>query len=350
MGDHALMGPPRKASEEASVAAGQLAIFARRIAVLGTIVAGLLALGTVCLALSEGVGPWYGFRWALDTAATVGGFPQPRSTTGQIVQVALVVMGVGTLLYALTMVAEFFVAGHLGDLLADRRTQKMIDSLSGHHIICGYGRVGRQVARDLYAARASFVVIDANSENRHLLEGPGMSFIEGDATDDAVLVQAGIARARSIVACADSDANNVFITLTARELRGDIPIVARAALEDTEKKLKRAGADRVISPYKSSGTEMARLALHPQLSGVMDVDVEYRIEEIVAGEASGAVGETVETIRGGSMIVGLRRGADFQPQPPAETTLLAGDVIVAMGTPTALERLESLLEAGSEHP
>jgi voltage-gated potassium channel len=344
------MSSLRKGPERSSAAAGQLAIFARRIAVLGGSVAALLALGTVCLAVSEGVGLWYSFRWALDTAATVGGFPQPRGTGGQIVQVALVVMGVGTLFYALTMVAEFFVAGHLGDVLSARRTQRMIDSLSDHHIICGFGRVGRQVARDLTAARARYVVVDANGDNRHLVEDPGMCFIEGDAADDAVLVQAGIARARSIVACADSDANNVFITLTARELRADIPIVARAAHEDTEKKLKRAGADRVISPYKSSGTEMARLALHPQLSGVMDVDVEYRIEEIVAGDGSDGVGQTVEAIRGGSMIVGLRRGSEFQPQPPAETALLAGDIIVAMGTPTALERLEGLLEASSRQP
>ena len=109
--------------------------------------------------------------------------------------------------------------------------------------------------------------------------------------------------------------------------------MARAALEDTEKKLKRAGADRVISPYKASGTEMARLALHRQLSGVVDVDAQYRMEDIVVGESCEALGRTVGDIRGGSMIVGLRRGAEFQPQPPAETTLLAGDTIVAIGTP-----------------
>ena len=135
----------------------------------------------------------------------------------------------------------------------------------------------------------------------------------------------------------------MFITLTARELRADIPIVARAAIEDTEKKLKRAGADRVISPYKTSGTEMARLALHPQLSGVVDVDVEYRMEEILVGEGCEGVGKTVGDIRGASMIVGLRRGAEFQPQPAADTHLLDGDVIVAMGTPSTLERLEELL-------
>ncbi len=324
----------------------QLDIFARRIALLGLIVAAMLAIGALGLAVSEDVGPWYAFRWALDTASTVGDFPQPRSTAGQIILVMLIVAGVGTLFYALATVAEFFAAEHLGDLLAARRTQKMIDSLTDHHVVCGFGRVGRQVAHDLSAARAPYVVVDANSEHAHVAAALGASFIEGDATDDAVLLQAGIERARSIIACADSDANNVFITLTARELRADIPIVARAALEDTEKKLKRAGADRVISPYKASGTEMARLALHPQLSGVVDVDVEYRMEEIVVGQGSGAVGKTVGDIRGGSMIVGLRRGADFQPQPPAETALRAEDTIVAMGTPPALERLEALLGRG----
>jgi voltage-gated potassium channel len=337
---------PRGASDRhGAVAQRQLRIFVRRVALLGASVAGLLLLATLALALSENVSAWYAFRWSIDTAATVGGFPQPHTTFGQIVQVGLVIVGVGTLFYALATVTEFFVAGHLGDVLAARRSQRMIDSLKDHYIICGFGRVGRQVARDVHAARASYVVVDSNTENRPLAESHGMQFIEGDATDDAVLLQAGIVRARSLIACADSDAQNVFITLTARGLRGDIAIVARAATEDTENKLKRAGADRVVSPYKASGTEMARLALHPQLSGVVDVDVEYRMEEIVVGQACEGIGKTVDDIRGSAMIVGLRRGADFQPQPPAETTLLAGDAIVAMGTSTTLERLEDLLEA-----
>ncbi len=322
----------------------QLAKFARRVTVLGSIALALLLLGALGLALSEGVGFWYAFRWALDTAATVGGFPQPQSTFGQIVQVGLIVLGVGTLFYALATVAELFVAGHLADLLALRRSQKVIDSLHDHHIICGFGRVGRQVARDLRAARADCVVVDPNAENRLLAEGLDVSFIEGDAAEDGVLEEAGIERARAIVVCADSDANNVFITLSARELRADITIVARAALEDTEKKLKRAGADRVISPYKASGTEMARLALHRQLSGVVDVDVQYRLEEIEVAETCDGVGKTIADIRGGLIIVGLRRGAQFEPQPPGETSLLPGDVLIAIGPPAALERLETLLE------
>jgi len=325
----------------------QLMLYVRRIVFAGTIALTLLLLGALGLALSESVGYWYAFRWALDTAATVGGFPQPHTTTGQIIDVLLILLGVGTLFYALAVVAELFVAGHLADLLGLRRTQRMIDSLSDHHIICGFGRVGRQVGRDLHVARAHCVVVDSNPDNRPFAESLGLPFIDGDATQDSVLLAAGIARARSIVVCADSDTNNVFITLTARELRSDISIVARAALEDTASKLRRAGADRVISPYKASGTEMARLALHPQLSGVVDVDVQYRLEEIEVGPDSDAVGMTVGDIRGGTIIAGLRRGSTFQPQPPGDTALASGDVIIAIGTAPALERIEQLLERGA---
>ncbi|HEY1687720.1 MAG TPA: NAD(P)-binding protein [Solirubrobacteraceae bacterium] len=248
-------------THQRAIAERQLASYGRQIGLVLLLVLVLLLLGTLGLSLSERVGYWYAFRWALDSAATVGGFHQPHTAVGQVIQVLLVVLGLSTLFYGLALVADLFVAGHLGDLLRLRRTQRMIDSLTEHTIVCGFGRVGRQVAYDLQAAGALVVVIDMGGENRPLAESEGLHFIEGDATEDAVLLEAGIAQAQSIVACADSDANNVFITLSARELRGDITIVARAAVEDTEKKLLRAGADRVVSPYKASGAEMARLAL-----------------------------------------------------------------------------------------
>src|ERR1019366_2774434 len=150
--DHLLHRQP---SVYTSASHRQLRIFAQRVALLGALVGVLLAFGTPGLALAEGVGAWYAFRWALDTVATVGGFPQPHTTAGQIVQVGLIILGVGTLFYALAMVAEFFVAGHLGELLAARRMQKTIDSLSDHYIVCGFGRVGGQVARDLQPARGA---------------------------------------------------------------------------------------------------------------------------------------------------------------------------------------------------
>jgi voltage-gated potassium channel len=320
-------------------------MFARRIALLAVGVGALLILGTAGLALSEGVGVWYAFRWALDTAATVGGYSAPRTATGQVIHIMLILLGVGTLFYALATLTEFFVGGELAEVLASRRAQRMIDSLADHYIICGFGRVGRQVAHDLRATHLKIVVVDAQAQNREAAEAQGIAFIEGDASNDNVLHQAGIARARSIIACADSDPQNIFITLTARELRSDIVIVARASVEDSEKKLFRAGADRVVSPYKSSGTEMARLASHPQLRGVVDVDAEYRLEEIVVGPSCQAAGQTIGGIRGEAMIVGLRRAEVFHPQPAADTVLMSGDIISAMGTRTTLARLESVLES-----
>jgi voltage-gated potassium channel len=317
--------------------------FLRRLRQLALMVGLVLVAGTVALALTEDRGVWESFPWSLDTVATIGSHPNPETVAGQVVKVLLIVLGVGTLFYGLVTVTEVFVAGHLADLLAERRTLKAIDATSDHYIICGFGRVGRQVARDLRAAGARYVVIDDLPENRELAAGVGVRFIEGEATDDEVLRAAGIMRARGVIACVDSDADNIFITLSARELRPDVAIVARAASEDSESKLLRAGATRVISPYKTSGAEMARLALNPQVSGVVDVAPEYRMEEIEVAEGCAGEGQPIADVRGGAIIVGVRSAdGKFQPQPPAETVLNAGDVVMAMGTLRTMQRLEAL--------
>jgi voltage-gated potassium channel len=320
-----------------------LLAFTRRLGQLVGLVCVLLIAGTIGFVLTTDLNWWDGFVLALDTVATVGSIPAPTRTGAEVVKVLLIVFGVGTLFYALVTVAEFFVAGHLGEILAERRTQKMIDALNDHYIICGFGRVGRQVTRDLRAAGARYVVIDSNPASRELAQAAGVRFLEGPPSEDELLRAAGIERARALVACMDSDAENIFTTLTARELRSDIAIIARASVEDSEKKLKRAGADRVISPYKASGTEMARLALHPQVSGTVDVAAEYRMEEIEVGAGCAGIGQTVGEVRGGAFIVGVRHSdGSFQPVPPAETKLGAGDVVMALGTPNTLERLEAL--------
>jgi voltage-gated potassium channel len=205
--------------------------------------------------------------------------------------------------------------------------------------------VGRQVARDLRVAGQPFVVVDDNPDNREIAEEMDAPFLEGPPSEDAVLRQAGIERARSVLACMDSDAENIFTTLTARELRPDITIVARASVEHSEKKLKRAGADRVISPYKASGAEMARLALHPQVAGVVDVAPEYRMEEIeVMSDCAGA-GKRIRDVRGTTAIVALRhRDGTIEPQPAGEREVEPGDVLVAMGTREAMDRLEETFQ------
>jgi voltage-gated potassium channel len=322
---------------------GELEPFLRRLALLVGVILAITVAGTAGFMLTEDVSVWGGFVWTLDTIATIGSIPDPDSTGGQIVKVALIVLGVGTLFYALVTTAEIFVAGHLSGILEERRILKQIEDLSDHHLICGFGRVGRQVARDLKAGGYPFVIVDDLAENKEIADQLDSLFLLGRPSDDEMLREAGIERAISVLACVDSDAENIFTCLTARELRSDITIVARASVEDSEKKLLRAGADRVISPYKSSGAEMARLALQPQVTGVVDVAPEYRMEEIDVSEGCAASGKTIGEVRGTTSIAAVRTSdGKVHPQPPLETQLNPGDVVVAMGTVDALKDLESL--------
>lgn len=320
-----------------------LLLFLRRLAQLAGLICLLLVAGTVGFAVSEHVSAWFAFVWTIDTIATVGAIPSPASTAGQVLKVALIVFGVGTLFYGLVATTEFFVAGHVSGLLDVRRRQRMIDSLSDHYLICGFGRVGRQVARDLRAAGASYVVIDPNPESVQLAHEDGTPCIDAEASDEAVLREAGIERARALIACVDSDAENVFITLTARELRPDVTIVARAGREEAEKKLRRAGADRIVSPYKSSGSDMARLALHPQVGDVVEVGPEYRLEEIEVTATCPGVGRALADVRGSAIMAALRRrSGELVPQPPGDIVLEPGDVLIAIGTAGAMDRLDTL--------
>jgi voltage-gated potassium channel len=320
-----------------------LPLLLERLAKLGVVIAALLAAGTLGFVVTEGTSAWGGFTWTLDTIATVGSVPAPETTGGQAVKALLIVLGVGTLFYALVSATEFFVAGHVTGLLDARRSQRMVDALSEHYLVCGFGRVGRQVVRDLRAAGASYVVIDHNPQSLEAAAAAGVPSIEGEASDEQLLLLAGIERARALIACVDSDAENVFITLTARELRPDLTVVARASGQEAEQKLRRAGAERVVSPYKSSGSEMARLALHPQVAGVVDVAPEYRMEEIDVVPGCPGAGRPVADIAGSAFVAALRRRTgELVPQPHGDTVVEAGDVLIVMGTAETIGRLEAL--------
>src|SRR5215218_1952048 len=334
---------PAAVGGAAAAAERQLLLFVRRLAKLGALICLLLVAGMLGFAASEDTSLWVGFVWALDTIATVGSIPSPETTGGQVLKVLLIVLGVGTLFYALVAVTEFFVAGQVTGLLDERRRQRIVDALSDHYLVCGFGRVGRQVVRDLRAAGAEYVVIDRNPESLEAAAAAGTHYLEGEAADEQLLRQAGIERARALIACVDSDAENVFITLTARELRPDLTIVARASGEEAEKKLRRAGAQRVVSPYKSSGSEMARLALHPQVAGVVDVAPEYRMEEIEVTPGCLGAGRPLADVAGSAIVAALRRrDGGLVPQPSGDMVLQPGDVLVAMGTASTMDRLEAL--------
>lgn len=239
----------------------EVAFFLRRIALLVAAVAVLVLGLAVGLAGFEDVSYWRGVTWSLDTVSTIGSAQDPATLGGQITKIFLTIFGVGTMFFLLVTLTELFVAGDLSGVLDQRRMQSKIAQLKDHYLICGFGRVGRQVAKDLQGAGAPFVVIDDNPAVREYLEEMDVLHIDGRGSDDEVMLEAGITRARAVLACVDSDAENIFATLTSRELRPDIPIVARAAVESSERKLIRAGANEVVSPYKASGRTMASLAL-----------------------------------------------------------------------------------------
>ena len=250
----------------------EMMFFLRRIALLMGSIALLVLGGAATFAAFEDVSYWRGFTWALDTVATIGSIQNPQTLGGDVTMVFLTVFGVGTMFFVLVTLTELFVAGDLSGLLDERRMQSKISQLKDHYLICGYGRVGQQVAKDLRAGGVPFVVIDDNPDVREYAEEEEVLLVEGRGSDDETLLEAGIERARAVVACVDSDAENIFATLTARELRPDIPIVARAAVESSERKLIRAGANEVVSPYKASGRTMASLALAtPQRSRPQNV-------------------------------------------------------------------------------
>ena len=318
--------------------------FPRRLAVLLGALVALVLVGTVGFAVIESVSLGYGFEWTVDTLTTVGAVGDPRDVGGRILRVVLELLGIGTLFYGLATVAEFFVSGELSGVLGRRRAQKMIDSLRDHFIVCGYGRVGRQVVRDLHDAAVDYVVVDSNPEALEQARADGVPLIEGQAADDEVLLSAGLERAKGVLACVDSDADNIFITLSARELRGDVTIIARASAEDSEKKLLRAGADRIISPYKTSGAAMARVALHPQVGGAVQL-ADYRVEEIEVPGSCRAVGQRIADVRGLSAILAVR-GVDgvLDVAPAVDRVIAPGDMLVAVGTPDTLEGLEALFQ------
>jgi voltage-gated potassium channel len=315
-----------RALEQRHRARRELQMFARRLAWLLAALVVLVIAGSVAFTITEGVSLAYGLVWTLDTVTTLGSIQDPHSAAGRVVVVGLEVFGIGTLFYGLATVAEFFVSGQLSGLLDERRSQRMIDSYSDHVIVCGFGRVGRQVSRDLTRAEIAHVAIDAEPGHRESAESMGVSFIESYAADDEVLLGAGIQRARAVIACVDSDADNI----------------------DVEKKLRRAGADRVISPYKTSGSEMARVALHPQVGGAVAV-ADYRMEEIDVPQACSGVGCTVQDVRGETVIVAVRHhDGRFEPQPPPDCVIESGDMLVAIGRPEPLERLEAQFETTSQ--
>ncbi|MGD2135881.1 MAG: potassium channel protein [Gemmatimonadales bacterium] len=289
------------------------------------------------------------------TLSTVGfSEVRPLSEAGRFFTTALIVAGVGAVTYLFAAISQYIISGELTGSLRKSRMQNRIDALTGHYIICGYGRVGQQARLDLERKGKQCVVIE-ELESELPQEGTVLSVV-GDAADDDVLARAGIDRAAGLVAATGEDATNLFVTLTARTLKPDIVIVARANQPASEHKLRRAGASHVISPYIISGRRIARQLLYPSVTDFLDVvmhsgSLELLLEECRVDPESDLHGTTVHEAqvrsRTGANVLAVRRHAEgnIVTNPPAEMRFEPGDVLIALGTETQLKALEGI--AGS---
>jgi voltage-gated potassium channel len=314
--------------------------------------AAVLAIGTIGFRLMLDEGWSSAFYRAVVSTTLTGLDSKPDGADAEIFTVVLLLAGVAIFLYIAGAVVEAISHGVVANVYEQRRRRRAIDALDGHTIICGFGRVGRSAAAEFAADGAAFVVVDVNPEAVEAARAAGAHVIEGDGTEDVDLEQAGLARARALVASADSDEKNLYIALSARALRSDLFIVARASDEAAARKLALVGADRVVQPYSNAGVQIAKLVLKPQVAAFLDVGgsrarTEHRFEEIVVTEACGHAGRTVGELavrdRTGATIVAVRKAdGTFDPRPAPDTVLAAGDVVVGVGTPAEVRELEAL--------
>ena len=269
----------------------------------------------------------------------------------ELLTIAMALTGVAIFGYLATQAVEAIAHEVTGHTRRERRQRRMIDKLENHFIICGYGRVGRRAAEEIAAAGEPFVVLDLNPAALEMARERGVLYIEGGGTDDAPHPRRH-RRARGLIASADSDSENVYITLSAHARRPDLTIVARASTSEAEAKLRLAGADRVVRPYAAAGIEMAKLALKPQVAAFLEIATSHggpdlRFEEIEIHREYPQAGRTIRELRvrstTGAVIVALRKqDGTFDTTPEPDVALEIGDVLIAIGDEAELRALEDM--------
>ena len=328
----------------------------RQIALLSGAVAATLVAGTVGFQLILHESWFQSFYRAVITATLTGLDSVPSNNAARALSILMVIAGLTIIAYAGAVIVESIAGGLLTGVLAERRREKAIHRMRDHYIICGYGRVGRRVAEEFRAAGVPYVVLDFSEQAKAAAAEHGDLLIEGRGTEDEDLLRAGLDHARGLVASADSDADNLYITLSARSVRPDLVIVARASDEDAEKKLRLAGADRVVLPYASAGRTIANLVLKPQVSAFLDVVMtatgpDLQLAEIEIDPTCPQAGRTIRDLRvrheTGAIIVALRKpDGTFDTTPEPDVTIEAGDVLIGVGSPDEIRRLEDLFATG----
>ncbi|MGE5286964.1 MAG: potassium channel family protein [Micromonosporaceae bacterium] len=324
------------------------------LALVGVLIAGSIGYVVLGFSLLDAV-------YQTVTTITTVGFREvrPLDSVGKIFTIALIIAGVGTALYTFSVVLETLVEGHLRQLLGRRRMDRDIARMSGHAIVCGWGRVGRAVGGYLAGQGAQVVVVDNDPERVAATPYPAFT---GDVTDDEVLRRAGIMQARALIAAINTDAENVYVTLSARALRPDLVIIARARTEASEPKLLRAGATRVVNPQRIGGQRIAAAALQPNVVEFLDVvmhdgSLEFRLEEVHVKAGSRLAGRALSETGGqdsdsaGALVLALRHsGRAFMTNPPLHARIEPGTVLIAIGTEKQLSALKAAASPPPEGP
>jgi voltage-gated potassium channel len=330
--------------------------FRNRIIKVLSLISLMIAFGTTGYMVIEGWNFLDSLYMTVTTLTTVGyrEIHEP-SSRGMVFTIILIVFGVGTVLYALTIGARVIIEGEFREIFGRKKLEKMLRELSGHYIICGYGRMGKIVAKELREEKVKFVVIEKNPDAMDREEG--LLALKGDATHDEVLKEAGIDRARGLISVLPTDAENLFVVLSARGLSPNLLIVARAIEDGSEQKLLRAGATKVVSPYHIGGLRMAHTVLKPTVVDFLEFatksgNLELQMQEIQIQKGSDLIGLTLEECGIGRdlgvIIVAIKQLAgDTRFNPTFRSTVGAGDTLIALGEKSRLKFVEEMARGKS---
>ncbi len=301
-----------------------------------------IVVGTSGYILIEGWNFMDALFMTITTLSTVGyGEVHPLTPSGRLFSMVLILLGVGYFLYVAGSVVQFMVEGKIRDILGRRRLEKRIRRLANHYIICGYGRIGRILCKNIRQRSMNVVVIEKDRDLVPIMDEDGVLYIEGDASEESNLIKAGIKSAKGLVAALSTDADNVFLVLTARQLNPDIFILARATEDASRNKLKAAGADMVESPYDIGAVTMAHRIVRPTVSGFLDLALAYKgtdiqMEEIPVSPDSHLVGVMLKDSgirqKYDLIIIAVKSASgEMRFNPSFETSLQAGDTVIALG-------------------
>jgi voltage-gated potassium channel len=328
--------------------------FPRGVLYIGLAVVFTLLVGTTGFVVIEGYPVFDAFYMTLITISTVGYSEiHPLSQTGRMFNSVLIFFGVSLLFFAIGLITQAVVQLELGDLFGKRRMRRMIDKLKDHYIICGFGRVGRGAALELRQAGFDFVVVDRDPEKVEAATQSGMLALVGDSTRDQTLADAGISRARGLVAALGTDSDNLFVILSAKSLNPALKVAARAGEEEAEEKLRRAGADIVFAPYTHAGHRLAQALIRPHVTQFLEfttkgMGLDVVIEQMRVAQGSELASTSLKQMQIrrdiGVIVLAIRRAdGAMEFNPPAEAVIQGGDYLVAMGEQENLRKLERRL-------